>query len=91
MPLSIGNAMMSISGSESPFNVFWFLMMAWSLINLLPSLGLIWRRLHDIGKAGGWYFLWLIPLVGGIILIVWFCNESEPKENRFGQIPNLVH
>lgn len=57
---------------------------------LLPSLGLTWRRLHDIGKAGGWYFIGLIPIVGAIILLVWLCKDSEPCENRFGPVPNVV-
>lgn len=56
----------------------------------LPQLGLSWRRLHDIGKGGGWYFLGLIPLVGQIILIVWYCCESEMYPNRFGDVPNLT-
>lgn len=50
----------------------------------LPSLAVAWRRLHDIGKGGGWYFLGLVPLVGGIILIIWYCKKSEPFDNRFG-------
>lgn len=61
-----------------------------NLALLLPSLGLCWRRLHDIGKAGGWYFIGLIPIVGWVLLIVWFCRDSEPQANRFGEVPNLV-
>lgn len=53
----------------------------------IPTLAVIWRRLHDIGKAGGWYFLGFVPLVGTIILIVWFCREGEPHPNRFGPNP----
>ncbi|MDE5842331.1 MAG: DUF805 domain-containing protein, partial [Muribaculaceae bacterium] len=33
-----------------------------SLANIIPSLALAWRRMHDIGKGGGWYFITLIPL-----------------------------
>lgn len=62
-----------------------------SLALLLPGLGLVWRRLHDIGKAGGYYFFVLIPLVGWIILIVWLCKPSEPQANRFGPEPNMVN
>ncbi len=57
---------------------------------LLPSLGLCVRRLHDIGKSGWWWLLALIPIVGAIILIVWFCKDSQPTENQYGPIPNLV-
>lgn len=61
-----------------------------NLAVLLPSLGLIWRRLHDTGRAGGWFFITLIPLVGIIILIVWLCQPSQTTENRFGQVPNTT-
>lgn len=57
------------------------------LVLLIPSLAVAWRRLHDIGKGGGWYFLGLIPIVGGIILLVWYCTEGEKHPNRFGPNP----
>lgn len=60
-----------------------------SLALLLPNLGLAWRRLHDIGRAGGWYFIGLVPLVGWILLIVWFAKDSEMQPNRFGPVPNV--
>lgn len=50
----------------------------------IPNLAVAWRRLHDTGRAGGWWFIGLIPLVGFIILIVWYCGKSEPQDNRFG-------
>ncbi|MCM1504951.1 MAG: DUF805 domain-containing protein [Muribaculum sp.] len=60
------------------------------LIFLLPSLGLWFRRLHDIGKSGWWWLLSFIPLIGIIILIVWWCQDSQPSENQYGPIPNLT-
>ncbi len=57
---------------------------------LLPSLGLCVRRLHDIGKSGWWIFLSLIPLIGGIILLVWYCKDSQMEPNEYGPVPNLV-
>lgn len=61
-----------------------------SLALLLPSLGLQVRRLHDIGKAGGWIFIGLIPIVGQILLLIWDCTDSEMQPNRFGDVPNVV-
>ena len=58
---------------------------------LLPSFGLMFRRLHDIGKSGWWWLLVFIPLVGGIILIVWYCKESEPVANEYGPVPNETY
>lgn len=55
-----------------------------SIALLIPSLAVAWRRLHDLGKGGGWYFINLIPLVGSIIYIVWCCQRGEQYPNRFG-------
>lgn len=58
-----------------------------SLAMLLPTLGLTWRRLHDTGRAGGWFFIVLIPLIGFLILIWWWATPSQPGDNRFGPQP----
>ncbi len=51
---------------------------------LLPSLGLTVRRLHDIGKGGGWIFISCVPFIGGIWLLILMLTPGEPGENRFG-------
>lgn len=58
-----------------------------SLALLIPSLAISWRRMHDIGKGGGWYFINLIPVIGWIIWIIWAVKSSEPQPNRFGPVP----
>ncbi len=58
-----------------------------NLALIVPTLAVAWRRMHDIGKGGGWYFIVLIPLVGWIIYIIWCCKPSEPNPNRFGNVP----
>ena len=58
----------------------------WSLIILVPSLAICVRRLHDIGKSGWWYLLNLIPVVGQIIVIIWFCKDST-EDNQWGPNP----
>ncbi|KAB2333307.1 DUF805 domain-containing protein [Cytobacillus depressus] len=49
------------------------------------------RRLHDIGKSGWWHLIGLIPLVGLIILIILFCQNSEQYENKYGPNPKLEY
>ena len=50
---------------------------------LLPSLSVGARRLHDTDRSGWFLLLWLLPIVGWIIVIVFLAQE--PKEpNRFG-------
>lgn len=61
-----------------------------SLVLLLPTLGLWVRRLHDIDKSGWWALISLIPLVGIIVLIVWWCQDSQHTENQYGPVPNMA-
>jgi uncharacterized membrane protein YhaH (DUF805 family) len=57
------------------------------LVTFLPSLAVAVRRLHDLDRSGWWILLFLIPLVGAIVLIVWFCTQGTDGENRFGPDP----
>ena len=57
------------------------------LAALLPGLAAGVRRLHDIGKCGWWMLLELIPIVGPIVLIVFFCLDSQPSDNAYGANP----
>lgn len=59
----------------------------YTLAVLVPSLAIGVRRMHDIGKGGGWIFISLIPFVGWIWYIVLCCSDSEPFDNRFGPVP----
>ena len=64
-----------------------FVNIIYSLVVLIPCIALSVRRLHDIGKSGWFLLLNLIPIVGGIILIVWYCQDSQPYKNQFGDSP----
>jgi uncharacterized membrane protein YhaH (DUF805 family) len=54
---------------------------------LIPGLAVAVRRLHDLNKSGWYYFVALIPFVGGIILLVWFCTEGTQGSNNYGSDP----
>lgn len=58
-----------------------------ALALFIPMLAVIWRRLHDIGKGGGWFFIGYVPIVGFILLLIWYCREGERHPNRFGPNP----
>lgn len=62
----------------------------YSLAVLLPSLALAVRRLHDTGRSGWWILIGLVPLVGGIILIVLYALDSQPGANQYGPNPKGV-
>lgn len=55
-----------------------------SLGLLLPSIAVAIRRLHDQDKAGGWFWMTLIPWAGGIIVLVFMLLPGTPGPNRFG-------
>lgn len=55
------------------------LMTVVSLGLLLPFLGLMVRRLHDIGKKGAWIFISLVPIVGIIWLFVLHAKKGETQ------------
>jgi uncharacterized membrane protein YhaH (DUF805 family) len=51
---------------------------------ILPQLSAAVRRLHDTGRSGAWYFIALVPYVGGIVLIVLLAQSGQPQPNQYG-------
>ena len=70
--------------SEGGFGVFNTI---YSLSVLLPAIGVGIRRFHDIGKSGWWLLIGFIPLIGAIVLIIFFVKDSQPGENQYGPNP----
>jgi uncharacterized membrane protein YhaH (DUF805 family) len=58
-----------------------------ALALFLPSLAVGVRRLHDTDRSGFWFFIALVPIVGAILLLVWFCMKGTSGTNRFGPDP----
>jgi len=57
------------------------------LVFLIPSLAVAVRRLHDIGRSGWWLFINFIPILGSIVLLVFYCTDSEYGDNQYGPNP----
>lgn len=53
------------------------------LATIVPSIALQWRRLHDANLAGPFYFLSLIPSVGGLIVFIMSVLPPKPEGRRF--------
>lgn len=83
----VGWACMAIGWITGSDNFGEILSGLFSLATIVPSLAIAVRRMHDIGKGGGWIFISLIPIVGVIWFIVLCCKDSEPFANRFGPVP----
>ncbi|NUW72352.1 DUF805 domain-containing protein [Vibrio mediterranei] len=58
----------------------------YSLAVLVPTLAVGCRRLHDTGRSGWWLFLYLIPLLGALILVIFFIFKSD-HDNGYGAAP----
>lgn len=63
--------------------IFGFLYFLYFLGTFLPSLAIAVRRLHDTGKSGWMLLISLIPIVGGIVLLVFFVSASTGT-NAYG-------
>lgn len=67
-----------------------FLPMLYSLAVLLPSIAVGVRRLHDTGRSGWWLLISFIPVIGPIVLIVFFVQDSQPSTNQYGENPKEI-
>ena len=54
---------------------------------LIPSVAVAIRRLHDTNRRGWWILIGLIPLIGQLVLFVFYLLDGTPGPNRFGPDP----
>jgi uncharacterized membrane protein YhaH (DUF805 family) len=59
----------------------------YGLAVFIPGLALAIRRLHDTGRTGWWMLLGFLPVIGIIILIIFFVQDSQPGSNPYGPNP----
>ena len=60
-----------------------FLGIIYGLGVMVPSWAIGARRLHDTGRSGWWQLISLIPLIGIIVLIVFWAQDSQKEKNKF--------
>lgn len=65
------------------FGDFQVLGTLFSLAVLLPGLAVSVRRLHDIDKSGWWVLIAFVPVIGIIVLLVFFVMPGTDGPNRF--------
>ncbi|MDA1280005.1 MAG: DUF805 domain-containing protein [Chloroflexi bacterium] len=56
--------------------------------HIIPGLAIAVRRLHDSGKSGWFLLITFIPLIGGIIILIFMLQGSERGTNNWG-VPQL--
>jgi len=58
-----------------------------SLALFLPGLSVSIRRLHDTNRTGWWVLIGLIPLIGLIVLLIFYLETGNPGPNQYGPPP----
>ena len=53
----------------------------------IPYLAVGVRRLHDTGRSGWWMLIYIVPLIGAIVLLVFFVQDSQDGHNQYGPNP----
>ena len=69
---------------ELPYGFLYF---GYALLMIIPGISVFVRRMHDINKSGWWYFIALIPIIGGIWLLVLCLTEGTHGDNEYGPDP----
>ena len=77
----------SVMGSGGALGSYGLLSIVVMLGLFIPSLAAGVRRLHDTDRSGWWLLIVLVPLVGAIVLLIFFVLEGTTGDNRFGADP----
>jgi len=81
MSLDLSVFTSDLSSPKTPLSIVYV------LVAFTPYLSVNIRRLHDVGKPA-WYLLWgFVPVVGIVVLLYFFCKESDRGDNRYGPPP----
>jgi hypothetical protein len=76
---------------NNSFDVLSLVSLAFSLAMFIPSLAVSFRRLHDTDRSAWWILIGLIPLIGAIVLLVFYCMPGTTGPNKFGADPKQTH
>ena len=57
------------------------------LITLTPTIAVMMRRWHDIGRTGAWVLINLVPLAGFIATLGFFLYRGDDFTNKYGRDP----
>jgi len=70
-------------GPGAGYVIFSILTLIWALATIVPSIAVLVRRLHDANFSGFFVFLALVPIVGGLIVLILTILPSKPEGARF--------
>jgi uncharacterized membrane protein YhaH (DUF805 family) len=61
-----------------------------SLLTFLPGIAVAARRLHDTNRSGWLQLLFLIPVIGWILVIVWWVQDGKVPNRYCPETPELA-
>jgi uncharacterized membrane protein YhaH (DUF805 family) len=79
-----------LTGTLNPDTGLGLLGGLFSLATFIPYLAVGARRLHDTGRSAWWLLIGILPLIGAIVLIVFFVQDSAPGDNAYGPNPKAA-
>ena len=77
----------SLLGLDKTVGPYGIVTMLLALALVLPSIAAGIRRLHDTDRSGWWLLIGLIPLIGAIVLLVFFVSQGSVGPNQYGDDP----
>lgn len=73
----------SVEGSGGSV-LWWIILTVIALAFILPSIAVSVRRLHDTDRSGWWYWIVLVPCIGGLWYLILMLLPSTPGQNQYG-------
>ena len=77
-------ALLILAQISGLFMILYFL---YALAVIVPNIAVGIRRLHDTDKSGWFLLISFVPLIGGIILLVFLAMEGTTGPNKYGAAP----
>ena len=77
----------AVLGMWDPQTGYGVLSGLYTLAILVPSLAVTIRRLHDTGRSGWWFLVAFVPVLGFLVLLYFFVQDSESGANAYGPNP----
>ncbi len=63
------------------------LLFIYIVVTICPTLAVLSRRWHDLGRTGKWLLLNLVPIVGTVVSYCFMLSHGEEGTNEYGRNP----
>ena len=77
----------NFTGTYDPDTGMGLLGFIYSLAIMIPSIAVLFRRLHDSGRSAWWLLILFVPLIGILVILYFLVCDSDEGENTYGPSP----